>query len=219
MRVDMDETFDRELFEILRTLRKKLADEQGVPPYVIFHDTTLKEMSIYYPDNTSALADISGVGETKLERYGDIFLNAITEYCSARGIKPNVPVQTAGAHRQAAMTSPTVSHEIKSSTLQMTLEFCNKGLTLEEMAKKRGLAVSTITSHIEKLILSGEDISIDSLVPLERQEIIVKVFDDMRSEALKPIKERLGDGFSYEEIRLARAKKIGKRTQKLLDNR
>lgn len=200
IRVDIDETFDRELFDILRTLRKKLADEQGVPPYVIFHDTTLKEMSIYYPDNPSAIADISGVGEMKLERYGDIFLNAITEYCSARGIASTHGKET--RRRQAP--------ELKSSTIQMTHDLCNKGMTLEEMAKKRGLAVSTIASHIERLILSGKDMSIDSLVPVKKQGVIIKAFDDMRLEALKPIKERLGDGFSYEEIRLVRAKRIGK---------
>jgi ATP-dependent DNA helicase RecQ len=81
----IDDAFDRELFEILRTLRKRLADEQGVPPYIIFPDTTLKEMAGHYPSDALSLSTISGVGEKKLHRYGDLFLDAITVYCKAKG--------------------------------------------------------------------------------------------------------------------------------------
>ncbi|HBI23641.1 MAG TPA: hypothetical protein DDX84_05460 [Nitrospiraceae bacterium] len=200
LHADVMDAFDRDMFEILRTLRKKLADEEGVPLYIIFPDTTLKEMATYYPNDFPSLSNISGIGEKKLQRYGNIFLNSITEYCRAKGIKP----------KQIIPEWPTpilksLSKELKPSTLRMTLEFFNKGMTLEEMAEKRGLAVSTITSHIEKLILSGENISIDSLVSVERQEIIIKTIDDLKSEALRPVKEILGDSFSYEEIRLVRA--------------
>ena len=198
---DMVDTFDRELFEILRTLRKKLADGEGVPPYIIFPDTTLKEMSTYYPDDLTALSNISGVGEKKLQRYGDIFLNSITEYCRAKEIKPPQKINP--------KRPVSGSTGIKSSTIQMTLEFCNKGLTLQEIAAKRGLAVSTITSHIEKLILSGEDISINGLVPVEKQEMIKKVIHDLGPVALSPVKEVLGNDFSYEEIRLVRANMQG----------
>lgn len=76
-----DVTFDQDLFEILRNLRKTLADEEGLPPYIIFHDKTLKEMATYFPADTSALSGISGVGEVKLKKYGDKFLEKITEYC------------------------------------------------------------------------------------------------------------------------------------------
>lgn len=193
---DVADAIDRELFEILRTLRKRLADEEGVPPYIIFPDTTLKEMSTYYPNDPRALSNISGVGDRKLQRYGDIFLNTITEYCRAKGI---VPQRMSPKGLASGFTG------MKSSTLHMTLEFCNKGLTLKEMAGKRGLAVSTIASHIERLILSGEDISIDSLVPAEKQDIIIKAIGDLGPEALSPVKEALGDDFSYEEIRLVRA--------------
>ena len=190
------DSFDRELFEILRTLRKKLADGEGVPPYIIFPDTTLKEMSTYYPNDTLGLSNISGVGEKKLQKYGNVFLNSITEYCRAKGIGP----------KQAEPKAPTSGFTgIKSSTIQMTLELCNKGLTLEVMAEKRGLAVSTIVYHIEQLILSGKDISIGCLVSAEKQEMIKKAIDDLGSETLKPIKEVLGNDFSYEEIRLVRA--------------
>ncbi len=74
------EAYDKALFEKLRTLRKGLADEQGVPPYIIFSDKTLHEMCRRYPAALPEMAGISGVGDTKLERYGNIFMGAITTY-------------------------------------------------------------------------------------------------------------------------------------------
>jgi ATP-dependent DNA helicase RecQ len=71
---------DRELFEALRAARLELAREQNVPPYVIFHDKTLRELAIQKPNSRFALSGISGVGESKMERYGDIFLTVISQH-------------------------------------------------------------------------------------------------------------------------------------------
>ncbi|MCH6255207.1 DNA helicase RecQ [Puniceicoccaceae bacterium K14] len=71
---------DEDLFAILRTLRKELADEQGVPPYIVFSDVTLREMARYFPIDEDQLSDISGVGMKKLEQYGEAFIEAIQEY-------------------------------------------------------------------------------------------------------------------------------------------
>ncbi|MDQ8186422.1 DNA helicase RecQ [Pelagicoccus sp. SDUM812002] len=71
---------NEDLFSILRSLRKELADEQGVPPYIVFSDVTLREMARYFPPNEEKLSEISGVGYKKLEAYGEAFLEAITEF-------------------------------------------------------------------------------------------------------------------------------------------
>ena len=71
---------NEELFAILRTLRKELAAEQGVPPYIVFSDVTLREMARDFPIDEGQLSDISGVGIAKLEKYGDTFIEAIKEY-------------------------------------------------------------------------------------------------------------------------------------------
>jgi ATP-dependent DNA helicase RecQ len=71
---------DRELFDALRAARLELAREQNVPPYVIFHDKTLRELAVQKPNSRFALSGISGVGESKMERYGDIFLTIISQY-------------------------------------------------------------------------------------------------------------------------------------------
>jgi ATP-dependent DNA helicase RecQ len=79
---------DELLFEKLRLLRKRLADEQGVPPYIVFGDVTLREMAREYPESESALRGITGVGETKLRVYGDAFLDEIREHLRLNGRRP-----------------------------------------------------------------------------------------------------------------------------------
>ena len=73
---------DSELFEHLRALRKRLADEHGLPPYVVFHDATLREMAARRPRTLNEFAELSGVGQAKLARYGDLFIAAIVEHSS-----------------------------------------------------------------------------------------------------------------------------------------
>ena len=80
------ENYDKELFEILRIMRKSIADSENVPPYVIFHDTALMEMSVYYPQSLQSMARIKGVGSAKLEKYGIQFMEKIQGYCLQKGI-------------------------------------------------------------------------------------------------------------------------------------
>ncbi len=195
--VEVDEVYDRTLFERLRILRKTLADQEAVPPYIIFHDTSLKEMSVYYPQSLPDFRRISGVGERKSERYGEVFLKEITEYCSLHNI---VPKQIPHKRQEFPIK------QMKSSTVQETLALYKQRLKINEIAQKRGLAVSTIFSHIEKLILDGEDISVDSIVDCEKQQRIRMALKESGTEFLTPVKEKLGGGYSYEEIRLVRAK-------------
>jgi len=192
-----DEEYDRILFDCLRILRKTIADQEEVPPYVIFHDTSLKEMSIYYPQSLQDFRKISGVGEQKLQKYGEIFLKEIGDYCKQYNIQPK-PI----SHKDP---EPRLK-QLKTLTTQATLELYRQDLTIEEIAQKRGLTITTIVSHLEKLILEGEDISIDSFVAPERQLHIKHALEEQGAEFLNPVKEKLGEGYSYEEIRLVRAK-------------
>jgi ATP-dependent DNA helicase RecQ len=193
---NVDESFDHDLFEILRSLRKKLADDAGMPPYVIFHDSSLIEMATYLPRSQSDFRKIIGVGESKLEKYGELFLEEIAGYCKERNIEPK-PI---GIRNHPAETI--------TSTLQETLELYRQNLTIEEIARKRNLTTGTIVSHIGKLILSGEEIDIDKLVDIDKQEHIMGVMSIIGSEKLAPVKEELGDDYTYEEIYLVRAYKI-----------
>ncbi|RZN39760.1 MAG: DNA helicase RecQ [Methanosarcinales archaeon] len=189
-------SFDHDLFEILRSLRKQLADDAGMPPYVIFHDSSLVEMATNFPQNRSDFRTIGGVGEHKLEKYGELFLEKITSYCKDHNTKP----KPAGTHNP-----PT---ETITSTMQETLKLCKQELAIKEIARKRKLTTGTIVSHIGKLILSGEKINIDKLVDTAKQKHITGVMSIIGSEKLAPIKDELGDDCTYEEIYLVRAHKL-----------
>jgi len=194
--IEYDTKMDSGLFEILRVLRKNIADAESMPPYIIFHDSSLKAMATYFPRNISDFYNISGVGENKLEKYGEMFLEEINAYC----IEHNIVPKQVQRRKHFANTN--------TSTFQETMELYKQNLTIEEIAQKRGLVPSTIASHFEKLILSGEEILIDKFVDIDKQEHIMKVLSILESEKLGLIKEKLGEDYTYEEIRLVRAHKI-----------
>lgn len=198
-----DVDFNHGLFEILRSLRKELADAEDMPPYIIFHDSSSKVMATHFPRSLSDFRKINGVGESKLEKYGELFVKEIVDYCKEHNVEP----KAINVHDY----NPAPGKTMKTSTLQETLELYKQNLTIEEIAQKRNLAVSTVASHIEKLILSGEEISIDKFVDIDRQEHIIMAMSILGSERLAPIKEKLGDDYSYEEIRLVRASEMSNR--------
>ncbi len=83
----IEQDHDTELFNILRKKRKELADEENIPPYIIFSDRTLIEMTVYFPQQKSSMMNIYGVGLNKYERYGSIFIRIIREYCTINDLK------------------------------------------------------------------------------------------------------------------------------------
>ncbi|HET9919275.1 MAG TPA: helix-turn-helix domain-containing protein, partial [Ktedonobacteraceae bacterium] len=91
------------------------------------------------------------------------------------------------------------------STRQITLDMYREGLSIEEIAERRTLKASTIESHLAELLEAGEEIDIERLVPPNRYEIILNAFTQVGDGALKPIKEFLGDEYSYGELRLVRS--------------
>lgn len=187
------QTMDYKLFEILRALRKDIADIENMPPYIIFPDFSIQEMATFFPQSIGSMAKIKGMGDIKLERYGQKFLEKIIAYCNENGI-PEKPIYR----------NPVLPKD--SFTYKQTLDLVRQGLTIEEIANKRNFATSTIAGHIEKLLFSGEQIDISMFVSKEKQDVIAKCMNRLHTQGLTQIKETLGDGFTYEEIKLVRAK-------------
>ncbi|CAG0971049.1 ATP-dependent DNA helicase RecQ [Methanosarcinales archaeon] len=180
-----EDTADDALFEKLRILRKTLADARNQPPYMIFNDASLKMMASRHPCNPEDFRKITGVGDKKLESYGGIFISEIRRFCEKQD---------------------SCGYQVKKqSSESITLEMLDQGMNLDEITLKRNLSLNTIYLHIEKLILSGENIKIEKLIKKEKVELILSALTEIGGHALKPIKERLGDNFSYGEIRLVRA--------------
>jgi ATP-dependent DNA helicase RecQ len=175
------------LLQRLRSLRKQLADEQSVPPYLIFADSTLKLMAQVKPQTKDAFSQLSGVGSHKLNQYGDKFIAEIRAYC------------------QEPKLNPTSSLTSVSATALQTLLLYQQGLSVSEIAEKRNLRPTTIFSHLCDLIEKNQPIDINHLVPLEKQQKILQVLETLGDISLTPIKEYLGDSYSFEEIRLVRS--------------
>ena len=189
--------YDRDLFEKLRLLRKKIADEKAVPPFVVFGDLALRQMASYLPQSEENFSRISGVGQEKLKQYGKIFTEFIQTYAKENNLsEKDVPVKRSARPHRPIRLGPTY-RETQKLVLQK--------MSVEKMASMRGLASGTITSHIEKLVSTGDKIDIGYLrPPVEQFETIKAAFQESGGTALWPVQEILGEQFSYEELRIAR---------------
>lgn len=189
------------LFYHLRNLRKHIADEQGVPPYVVFSDTALREMAQQRPQTREHFANISGVGSSKLEAYFTIFTDEIASYCELH----NVPMELAPSIVRKKSIANKLAPSAGPHSRMQTLTLYEQGKNLEEIATERGLAQSTIANHLGELIEMGEAIDILPLIPEGHYQNIVDAIEQIGDEALRPLKDFLGDDYSFDEIRLVRA--------------
>jgi ATP-dependent DNA helicase RecQ len=182
------------LLQKLRSLRKQLADEQSVPPYVIFHDSTLKLMVQVQPQNLAEFAKLSGVGSHKLAQYGEKFITEIRAYRQEKGLQ------------NKSATSVSSAKSSSSYTELQTLQLHQQGLNIAQIAQKRNLSPATVSNHLEKLIEKNQPVDLNQLVPLEHQQKIWQVLEVLGDISLTPIKEQLGESYTFDEIRLVRCK-------------
>ncbi len=174
-----------ELWEALRRKRLELAQEQGVPPYVIFHDATLMAMMEYRPQTLAQMSRISGVGERKLDAYGQDFLDVLADY-------PLDAVPLTGG---------------VSDTVTETLDLFRLGMSAEDIAKRRGLKISTILGHLAKGIEQGrvalpEVVSIPDELLAQARELMLEDSEDIR---LGRVHEALGGVLDYGVLACIRA--------------
>ncbi|MFW5982095.1 MAG: DNA helicase RecQ [Halanaerobiaceae bacterium] len=190
---------DDELFDILRDLRKNIADQEGVPPYVIFHDSTLREMCRYYPIEKTAMLKITGVGVVKFQKYGDKFINAIDDYLEEKQIDKKEGIEE---------KNPIIKSNAKGSknSFLLTYKLFKSGKSIKEIAEERDLTERTIENHIVKAYEEELDIDLDFLIPDDFEEEIVKIINKNGSERLKPIKESLPEEVTYTAIKAVLAK-------------
>ncbi len=191
--------FNPELFAILRALRKELAEKAQVPPFVIFGDMSLQEMSFYFPQDKKAFSKIIGVGAKKLEQFADIFLKSITEFTQENNITP-VEKETEKSDE------PVVKVTMRQPKFYLkTKELLMKKTSVERIAKHLDLTPGTVINHIEKMIDAGEKIDLEYLkLPSDRYGAMKNAFEECGDEKLKPVFEHLNGKFSYDELKLAR---------------
>jgi ATP-dependent DNA helicase RecQ len=191
------EASDAGLFNLLRNLRREHAEAENVPPYVIFSDTTLKEMSAYLPQTLEELSQISGWGVFKLEKYGSSFLKLIVTYCRENSLSSQM-------HKKAIkkVQRPKVARESMPDTFQKTFHLYKEGNSIEDIALIRNLAKTTIEGHLSEFVANGQ-IPANRFLSDDRLAVIARVVEEKGRLSLKVIKDVLGDDYSYLEIRIA----------------
>ncbi|MEG4625336.1 DNA helicase RecQ [Microcoleus sp. w1-18aA5] len=185
------------LFAILRTLRKQIADEQFVPPYVVFADKSLRDMAEKRPQNLTEFEEVYGVGSNKRNKYGKVFLEAIRNFCQEQGL-------SSSAASSEVANLPNLSNVASYSQMQ-TWELYRQGLTVQGIANARGMSPNTISGHLIELMEMGREVDINLLVESERQQAIVYAIEVMGDEKLRAIYDFLEERYTFEEIKFVRA--------------
>jgi ATP-dependent DNA helicase RecQ len=188
---------DETLFERLRELRKKLADERDVPAYIVFSDVALRQMARNYPESESDFARISGVGEKKLREFGEFFRSEIASHLQTnpRQIFAEESFAASQPSRKASM----------NDTTRDTLRRFRAGESVEKIAADRQFVVSTIYGHLAKAIEAGEKIDLNQLLSVEAQTEIAAVFARTGWGDTVLARELLGNKYDYGLLWLYRA--------------
>jgi ATP-dependent DNA helicase RecQ len=190
--------FSAGLFDELRAVRKRIAQESGVPPFVVFSDQTLHEMARYFPDSPVALRMISGVGLNKFERFGKIFLEVIRSYMEQH------PAEAAG-YSILQVPGSNVRKKPAGSSLRETLALVKQGMSIEQISKHRNLSPGTISQHIEKLHGEGEKLDVDQFIDPAKRIEIERLFSRLNADTLGAVVEASDGTVTYEQARLVRA--------------
>ncbi len=174
-----EHSYDTGLFEALRILRKKMAAEQGVPPYILFSDVSLKEMSIHLPQTKEDMLQIKGVGDKKYEQYGEAFLHEIGIWTAAN----------------------TANVDEKRPSHMISYELDQAGYTVEEVAQMRDVKEQTIINHLYQCYQEGYSLDWQKFFSEGEEREILAVRATLEEPKLKVMKEQLGEDYSYAMIR------------------
>lgn len=179
-----------QLLKILREYRNKVSIEEGIDTFAVFPQFALFEMCKQLPVSLIQLKKINGIGKVRLNKYGQNIIDIIKDYC----IQKNIAIET--ENKPEIPPKPP-----KVDTFALTLELHKSGLKLDEIAKKRNFALSTIESHIARMISKG-DLSILEFISNEKLEEFDKLSEGMDLNFLAEIKSKTGDLFSWGELRM-----------------
>ena len=184
---------DHPLFEVLREVRKEIAQGEGVPPFVIFSDQTLKDMCVKMPQSDSELLTVKGIGEHKLVKYGSHFLQAVQHFIEEN---PNY----AETIKTEVVSERKKSGKASANSHLETYEMYKQGIDLNEIAKERNLSRQTIENHLIRCYEDGMEVDWQSFVPAEYESLIETAVQNAEG-GLKSIKEQLPNEVSYFMIR------------------
>ena len=192
-------TTDNRLMKQLKDLRKQVGKQKGVPPFVIFQDPSLEDMTLKYPITLKELANVHGVGEGKAKKYGQDFVALIADYVEEYDIlRPDdIVVKSVGTNSG-----------LKLSVIMNT----DKKIPLEDIAKSKNLTMEELINEMESIVYSGTKLNIsyciNEIVDEDDQEDIFEYFMEAESDKINLALEEFDGDFDIEELRLMRIKFI-----------
>ncbi|WP_036578585.1 DNA helicase RecQ [Oceanobacillus picturae] len=192
--------YHEDLFTALRARRKELADEKNVPPYVLFSDATLKELSRYFPVTKEDMLTIKGIGEKKYEQYGETFLQVIQEWRqSNQDVTERVRISDTLRAKPRKESEEGPSHLVSYKLFQ-------SGKSIKDIAAMRDLSKQTVESHLFKAYKDGHPLLWQIFFNEEEEAKVLAAHQQLEDPKLKEIKETLGDSFDYTKIKAALVK-------------
>jgi len=192
-------TVDEELLSILKDLRKKVAKEEGLPPFVIFQDFSLEDMATQYPITQDELQNVMGVGRGKAQKFGDKFIKLIKQYVEEKDI----------IRAQDMVVKSIVN---KSGLKVAIIQGIDRQLPLEDIASSKGIEMTELLNEIESIVQSGTKLNLDyyinQVIDEDKQDDIYDYFlEEAESESVDEALNELGeDEFTEEDVRLMRIK-------------
>lgn len=191
--------YDQKLFELLRVKRKQIADQKGIPPFVIFADSSLIQMATDYPQTENDFLRIGGVGVKKLESYGSIFLSIIKNYVKNNDVKQKSAKQTTRI-RKLLLDEPR--HRVVAQSY-------NDGSSITELAEEYNVQEQTIINHLARFTNEGNNVRTDGLlervtIDKSKQKKVFDEFDENGTLPLKPVFEKFNGEISYNELQILR---------------
>lgn len=181
----------------MKEVRRKIANEENVPAYIVLSDATLIELATYLPHNKEEFLKISGFGQVKIEKYGKHFWEVVAAHCREHNLKSLIHLKIPKRVRRER-------REMDTDTKQKSLELFQMGESVERIAELRNLSAMTIESHLAFYVQQGT-LSIDEVMDKAKIKNIQRAIQQTDGKALSPIKDLLGDGYSYGEIRMTMA--------------
>ena len=191
------DSFDNKLFEILKSVRKKVSEKNNVPPYTIFQENSLIDMSIKYPVTINELINIIGVGEGKAQKNAQYFLPVIKDYVNSNNIvkENNLILKTKGAN----------------STIKLfIIQGIDRKLPLDEIAESKGISMSKFITEMEKIVSSGTKLDIkywiDEILDDEQQDELYDYFMELEDDSINAAINEFKNLYDENDIRLFRIK-------------
>ncbi len=199
---DYSGDYDRELFTQLRQKRKELADAANVAPFVIFSDKSLIDMATFYPQSEAVFLQMHGVGQAKMKRYGHTFLHVIREFANAHNKAEIEKTPT------PAIPRSTPKADFKPRYV-LVAEAYNNGASLKTLMAEYGVKITTILAHLYNYAMEGnklrnEEFAKASRLSQSRQDAVIRAFEELGVEKLRPVYDAMNGRVNYEELQLLR---------------